>query len=234
MIGPARNPEWPDAPSTKELGYDINVSVDTWWFAPKGTPKVVVGKLADAIERAMADPGLKEALAKQGVAQDHAARRCSSPGTSLQSMRQSSRWAPRSAGNEAGMADPQRRARRADIGFTALVLVVATVFLVQAWKLPASRFDPLGPGAFPIGICRSADSAGRRRLCTYPVRQGARPGGNLVDRWLGRYRDRAPAAARPRGLCLRRDRPLRRSLAVHARSASSGRRRSSSRRRGSR
>jgi putative tricarboxylic transport membrane protein len=51
------------------------------------------------------------------------------------------------------MADPQRRARRADIGFTALVLVVATVFLVQAWKLPASRFDPLGPGAFPIGIC---------------------------------------------------------------------------------
>lgn len=49
--------------------------------------------------------------------------------------------------------DPQRRARRADIGFTVLVLVVATVFLVQAWKLPASRFDPLGPGAFPIGIC---------------------------------------------------------------------------------
>ena len=51
------------------------------------------------------------------------------------------------------MGDPQQRARRADIGFTVLVLVVATVFLVQAWKLPASRFDPLGPGAFPIGIC---------------------------------------------------------------------------------
>lgn len=51
------------------------------------------------------------------------------------------------------MGDPQQRARRADIGFTVLVLVVATVFLVQAWKLPASRFDPLGPGAFPVGIC---------------------------------------------------------------------------------
>jgi tripartite-type tricarboxylate transporter receptor subunit TctC len=69
VIGASRNPEWPDAPSTKELGYDINVSVDTWWFAPKGTPKAAVDKLADAIEKAMADPGLKDALAKQGVAQ---------------------------------------------------------------------------------------------------------------------------------------------------------------------
>jgi putative tricarboxylic transport membrane protein len=51
------------------------------------------------------------------------------------------------------MGVPQRRARRADVAFTVLVLVVATVFLVQAWKLPTSRFDPLGPGAFPIGIC---------------------------------------------------------------------------------
>jgi tripartite-type tricarboxylate transporter receptor subunit TctC len=69
VIGASRNPDWPDAPSTKELGYDINVSVDTWWFAPKATPKAAVGKLADAIEKAMADPGLKESLAKQGVAQ---------------------------------------------------------------------------------------------------------------------------------------------------------------------
>ena len=32
-------------------------------------------------------------------------------------------------------------------------LTVAPVFLHQAWKLPSSRFDPLGPGAFPIAIC---------------------------------------------------------------------------------
>ena len=68
-------------------------------------------------------------------------------------MPQSSRWGPRLAANDAGMGDSQRKPRRADIGFTVLVLAVATVFLVQAWKLPASRFDPLGPGAFPIGIC---------------------------------------------------------------------------------
>jgi hypothetical protein len=64
-----------------------------------------------------------------------------------------SRWGPHLADNEAGIGEAQRKARRADIGFTVLVLAVATVFLVQAWKLPASRFDPLGPGAFPIGIC---------------------------------------------------------------------------------
>jgi tripartite-type tricarboxylate transporter receptor subunit TctC len=48
----------------------VDVSVDTWWFAPKGTPKAVVEKLANAIEKAMQDPGLKDDLAKQGVAQD--------------------------------------------------------------------------------------------------------------------------------------------------------------------
>jgi hypothetical protein len=44
-------------------------------------------------------------------------------------------------------------ARRADLGFTAAVIVTAAVFLHQAWRLPSSRFDPLGPGAFPIAIC---------------------------------------------------------------------------------
>lgn len=44
------------------------------------------------------------------------------------------------------------KARRADIGFTAAVVVTAAVFLHQAWKLPPSRFDPLGPGSFPIAI----------------------------------------------------------------------------------
>ncbi|MEJ1159162.1 Bug family tripartite tricarboxylate transporter substrate binding protein [Prosthecomicrobium sp. N25] len=70
LIGPAANPEWPDAPATKALGYEVDVSVDTWWFAPKGTPKAVVDKLAGAIEKAMQDPGLKDALAKQGVADE--------------------------------------------------------------------------------------------------------------------------------------------------------------------
>ena len=52
------------------------------------------------------------------------------------------------------MSSHPNKARRADIGFCACVLVIGVVFLVQAWKLPPSRFDPLGPGSFPIGICR--------------------------------------------------------------------------------
>lgn len=44
-------------------------------------------------------------------------------------------------------------ARRADLGFTAAVIATAALFLHQAWQLPSSRFDPLGPGAFPIAIC---------------------------------------------------------------------------------
>jgi tripartite-type tricarboxylate transporter receptor subunit TctC len=70
VIGPARAADMPDVPSTKELGFDVDVSVDTWWFAPKSTPKPVVQKLANAIEGAMQDSGLKDAFAKQGVAAD--------------------------------------------------------------------------------------------------------------------------------------------------------------------
>lgn len=67
VMGPERAPDWPDVPSTAELGIATDISVDTWWFAPANTPDEVVGKLADAIEQAMADPGLIEALKAQGV-----------------------------------------------------------------------------------------------------------------------------------------------------------------------
>jgi tripartite-type tricarboxylate transporter receptor subunit TctC len=70
IIGPARSADLPDVPSTKELGFDVDVAVETWWFAPKGTPKAAVQKFADGIEKAMQDAGLKDALAKQGVAQE--------------------------------------------------------------------------------------------------------------------------------------------------------------------
>jgi tripartite-type tricarboxylate transporter receptor subunit TctC len=68
VMGPERNPQLPDVPSTAELGVATEISVDTWWFAPKDTPDEVVDKLADAIEGAMNDEGLKEAYANQGVA----------------------------------------------------------------------------------------------------------------------------------------------------------------------
>lgn len=68
IIGPERSADWPDVPSTGELGYPVDISVDTWWFAPSGTPTEIVEKLADAIDSAMADPALQASYLAQGVA----------------------------------------------------------------------------------------------------------------------------------------------------------------------
>lgn len=67
VVGADRSRLWPDVPTTKELGLATDISVDTWWFAPKGTPADIVKRLSDAIGKAMTDDSLKEALAKQGV-----------------------------------------------------------------------------------------------------------------------------------------------------------------------
>ena len=67
VLGQERSTKWPDVPSAKELGWDIDFSVDTWWFAPKDTPPEVAGKLADAIAKAMADPGLRQAMTTAGL-----------------------------------------------------------------------------------------------------------------------------------------------------------------------
>ncbi|WP_028035797.1 tripartite tricarboxylate transporter substrate binding protein [Chelativorans sp. J32] len=68
VMGPERSPDLPDVPSTAELGYPTEISVDTWWFAPKDTPAEVVDKLAGAIEEAMNDEALQDSYRKQGVA----------------------------------------------------------------------------------------------------------------------------------------------------------------------
>jgi len=67
IVGPERNPLWPNVPSTRELGFQVDFSVDTWWFAPKATPAATTRRLTAALAQAMGDAGLREALAKQGV-----------------------------------------------------------------------------------------------------------------------------------------------------------------------
>jgi tripartite-type tricarboxylate transporter receptor subunit TctC len=67
VVGAERSRIWTDVPTTRELGLATDISVDVWWFAPKGTPAAIVNRLSDAIGKAMADPGLKDALDKQGV-----------------------------------------------------------------------------------------------------------------------------------------------------------------------
>ncbi len=50
--GAERSPKLPDLPTMEELGYDMQFCVDSWWFAPKGTPEEAISGMADALEQA--------------------------------------------------------------------------------------------------------------------------------------------------------------------------------------
>lgn len=67
FLGPERHPDLPDVPSTAELGAGEGISVDTWWFAPKGTPQDRVDALAEALGAAMADEDLAANLEAKGI-----------------------------------------------------------------------------------------------------------------------------------------------------------------------
>lgn len=60
---PERSPALPDVPTTKEAGLpDYEVSAWNALFAPKGTPKEVVAKLNDALDKALDDPATRKRL----------------------------------------------------------------------------------------------------------------------------------------------------------------------------
>jgi len=50
-----RNPEFPDVPTAKEQGVDIVYLMWRGVLAPKGTPRPIVDKLADAFKKMTAD-----------------------------------------------------------------------------------------------------------------------------------------------------------------------------------
>jgi len=56
VAAPARLESIPDVPTTKELGVDFIFSAWNAMVAPKGTPKEIVDKLADALGKALDDP----------------------------------------------------------------------------------------------------------------------------------------------------------------------------------
>jgi tripartite-type tricarboxylate transporter receptor subunit TctC len=57
-----RLPGLPNVPTAKEAGVDYLMSIWAGIFAPKGTPKPVVDKLAAALDKALDDPGVKQRL----------------------------------------------------------------------------------------------------------------------------------------------------------------------------
>ncbi|HEY8369061.1 MAG TPA: tripartite tricarboxylate transporter substrate binding protein BugD [Thermodesulfobacteriota bacterium] len=64
---PERNPAIPNVPTTREAGLpEYQVSAWNAIFAPKGTPKEIVAKLADALDKALDDEATRKRLADLG------------------------------------------------------------------------------------------------------------------------------------------------------------------------
>jgi tripartite-type tricarboxylate transporter receptor subunit TctC len=67
VSGNERSSALPNVPSAKEAGIPkFQLSIWSAVFAPKGTPKAIVTKLADALDKTLDDPAIGEKLAKLG------------------------------------------------------------------------------------------------------------------------------------------------------------------------
>ena len=62
--GAKRHEAYPDVPTFKELGYDIEYYIWAGMFAPRGTPEPVMKVLRDAARKAVEDPDFKTTMAK--------------------------------------------------------------------------------------------------------------------------------------------------------------------------
>ena len=66
-----RHPAFPDAPTAKELGWDVANGVWFMLIAPKGTPAPVIKYLHDAVKPAIEDPAFAKAMALRGIDVDY-------------------------------------------------------------------------------------------------------------------------------------------------------------------
>lgn len=62
-----RFPELPDVPTFKEIGVDLVIASNRGFAAPKGTPKEIIEKLADAFKKASEDPEYLAEMEKMGL-----------------------------------------------------------------------------------------------------------------------------------------------------------------------
>jgi tripartite-type tricarboxylate transporter receptor subunit TctC len=62
--GTKRHPSYPDVPTFKELGYDVEYYIWAGMFAPAGTPEPVMKVLREAARKAVADPDFKGQMEK--------------------------------------------------------------------------------------------------------------------------------------------------------------------------
>jgi tripartite-type tricarboxylate transporter receptor subunit TctC len=68
---PQRHPVFPDAPTARELGWDVSNGVWYLMLAPKGTPAPVIKYLQDSVKAAVEDPKFVESMGSKGVDADY-------------------------------------------------------------------------------------------------------------------------------------------------------------------
>jgi len=67
--GKNRLPQLPDVPAITEAGVDgLDINISFGLYAPKGTPKPVIDKLVDAMQKSVTDPDTQARLEQMGVA----------------------------------------------------------------------------------------------------------------------------------------------------------------------
>jgi tripartite-type tricarboxylate transporter receptor subunit TctC len=64
VTGATRHPNFPDLPTLKELGYDVEYYLWIGLFAPKNTPGSAMKALREAVRQAVDDPAFKNAMEK--------------------------------------------------------------------------------------------------------------------------------------------------------------------------
>jgi tripartite-type tricarboxylate transporter receptor subunit TctC len=67
VTGAKRSPALPDVPTILETGLDYQINGWYGILAPTGTPAAIIQKLRDEVAKAVADSGVIETLAKQGM-----------------------------------------------------------------------------------------------------------------------------------------------------------------------
>ena len=68
LVAAERNPALPNVPTTKEAGLP-NLDASPWWglFAPKGTPRPVLDRLTDALDKALDDQNTRKLFFELGA-----------------------------------------------------------------------------------------------------------------------------------------------------------------------
>jgi tripartite-type tricarboxylate transporter receptor subunit TctC len=67
VTSPQRHPSWPELPTLKETGVDMEVPVWTAFFAPAKTPPAIVARLQKEVARVVHTPEVKERFAAMGL-----------------------------------------------------------------------------------------------------------------------------------------------------------------------